>query len=88
MVGIIVFLLYFFREILNKAGPIAKSLAINVYTVYIIHQTILAEVQILFLRIDIPTILKFLFVSLIAVILCFSLSILIRRIPFARRVLG
>jgi glucan biosynthesis protein C len=88
MVGIIVFLLCFLRETLNKAGPIAKSLAINVYTVYIIHQTILAAVQILFLRIDIPTILKFFFVSLIAVILCFSLSILIRRIPFARRVLG
>ena len=88
MVGIIIFLLYLFRERLNEAGSIAKSMAINVYTVYIIHQTILAALQMLFLRIDIPTILKFFFVSLIAVILCFSLSMLIRRIPYARRVLG
>ncbi len=88
MVGIIVFLLYFFRERLNQTGPIAKSMAINVYTVYIIHLTILAALQILLLPIDIPTILKFFFVSLITVILCFSLSILIRRIPYARRVLG
>jgi len=88
MVGIIVFLLYFFREKLNKTGSIGKSMAINVYTVYIIHQTILVALQILFLRIDIPTILKFLFVSLITVILCFFLSIFIRRIPYARQVLG
>jgi surface polysaccharide O-acyltransferase-like enzyme len=96
MVGIIVFLLYFFRERLNQTGSIAKSMAINVYTVYIIHQTIvyiihqtiLAALQILFLPIDIPTILKFFFVSLITVVLCFSLSILVRRIPYARRVLG
>ena len=88
MVGVLVFLLYFFRERLNETGPVAESMAVNVYTVYIIHLTILVALQILFLPIGIPTILKFFFVSLITVILCFSLSILIRRIPYARRVLG
>lgn len=88
MVGIMVFLLYFFRERLNQAGPIAESMAVNVYTVYIIHQTILYALAILLLPINIPTILKFFIVSLIAVPLCFLLSILIRRVPYARRVLG
>ncbi|NIO68901.1 MAG: acyltransferase family protein [Anaerolineae bacterium] len=88
MVGIIVFLLYFFRERLNQAGPIAKSMAANVYTVYIIHQTVLVALHILMLPVPIPTIVKFVIVSAIAVPVCFLLSSLIRRIPYARRVLG
>ncbi len=88
LVGIIVFLLYFFRERLNQAGPIAKSMAGNVYTVYIIHQTVLVALQILVLPVPIPTIAKFVIVSAIAVPVCFLLSSLIRRIPYARRVLG
>jgi glucan biosynthesis protein C len=88
LVGIIVFLLYFFRERLNQAGPMAKSMAANVYTVYIIHQTVLYALNILLLDINIPTILKFFIAGLIAVPVCFLLSSLIRRIPYARRVLG
>ena len=88
LVGIIVFLLYFFRERLNQAGPMAKSMAANVYTVYIIHQTILYALNILLLPINIPTIVKFFIAGLIAVPVCFVLSNLIRRIPYARRVLG
>jgi fucose 4-O-acetylase-like acetyltransferase len=88
MIGIIIFLLYFFRERFNKAGFVAKSMAANVYTVYIIHVTIIIALQILMLSIDIPTIMKFFIVSLIAIPVCFSLSTLIRRIPYARRALG
>ena len=88
MVGLIVFLLYFFRERLNKAGSFAKSMAANVFTVYIIHQTILYALQILMLSVNIPTIVKFFIVSLIAVPVCFVLSSIIRGIPYARRVLG
>ena len=88
MIGIIVFLLYFFRERLNQAGPLARSMAASVFTVYIIHQTILFALHALFLPISIPTIVKFFVVALIAVPVCFLLSIPIRRIPYARRVLG
>ncbi len=88
LVAVVVFLLYFFRERLSKAGPLARSMAANVYTVYIIHQTILFLLHSLALSIDIPTVLKFVIVGLIAVPLCFILSSLIRRIPYARRVLG
>jgi fucose 4-O-acetylase-like acetyltransferase len=88
MIGIIIFLLYFFRERINRTGSVAKSMAANVYTVYIIHITILIALQILMLSANIPTIVKFFIVSLIAIPLCFTLSILIRRILYAKRVLG
>ena len=87
-IGITVFLLHYFRERFNNAGSLGRSMAANVYTVYIIHQTLLYSMNILFLSIDIPTIVKFFVVSLITVPLCFILSSLIRKIPYARRVLG
>jgi glucan biosynthesis protein C len=88
MVAITVFLLYFFRERFNRAGPVARSMAANVYTVYIIHQLVLIALNILMLPVGIPSILKFLIVSLAAIPLCFVLSMLIRSIPYTRRVLG
>jgi surface polysaccharide O-acyltransferase-like enzyme len=60
----------------------------NVYTVYIIHLTLLWILNIIFLSVDIPTILKFFIVSLIAIPVSFALSALIRKIPYAKRVLG
>jgi glucan biosynthesis protein C len=88
MVGIIAFLLHLFRERLNQAGPIARFAATNAYTAYIIHPTILFPVQILLLSIHIHTIVKSLLAALIVVFLCFLLSSPIRRIPYARQVLG
>jgi surface polysaccharide O-acyltransferase-like enzyme len=87
MVGVIVFLLYVFRERFNQAGSVAKIMAASVFTVYIIHQAVLYFLNTLFLPVSIPTIVKFILVSLIAVPLCFLLSIPIRKIPYADRVL-
>ncbi|MEJ2562075.1 MAG: hypothetical protein P8Z42_05225, partial [Anaerolineales bacterium] len=69
-------------------SPLLKSMAASVFTVYIIHQTILFALNVLFLSVPIPTILKFAIVSLIAVPSCFVLAALIRRIPYTKRVLG
>jgi glucan biosynthesis protein C len=88
MVGITVFLLYLFRERYNRTGPVATSMAANVYTVYIVHQLVVIALNILMLPVGIPSILKFLVVSLAAIPLCFLLSMLIRMIPYSRRVLG
>jgi surface polysaccharide O-acyltransferase-like enzyme len=88
LIAVMTFLLYFFRERITQAGPLARTLAASVYTVYIIHQTLVTAVDILFIPISIPTILKFVFVSIISVPLCFGLGILIRKIPYAQRVLG
>jgi glucan biosynthesis protein C len=65
-----------------------RSMAKNVYTVYITHLTLLWGMNILFLSVSIPTILKFFIVSLITIPLSFLLSSLIRKIPYATRVLG
>lgn len=88
LIAVVTFLLYFFRERLNGTSPLLRSMAASVYTIYIIHQTVLIALHVLFLPVDIPTILKFLVVSLIAVPLCFGLAVLIRRIPYAKQVLG
>lgn len=88
MFAVIVFLLYYFRERFNQAGPLAKSMAANVFTVYIVHQTVLTALNILLLDVSIPTIVKFFIVGIIAVPVCFVLSSLIRRIPYTKRVLG
>jgi surface polysaccharide O-acyltransferase-like enzyme len=88
LVGITVFLLYFFRDRFNKAGPLLRSMARNVYTVYIIHLTVLWGMNIVFLSVHIPTILKFFIVSFITITLSFYLSSLIRKAPYAKRVLG
>jgi hypothetical protein len=86
--GITVFLLYFFRERLGKAGSLARKMAENVYTVYIIHLTVLSGITLVFLSINIPTILKFFIVGPITVLICFPLSGLLRKIPGVKRVLG
>ena len=88
LIAVLTFLLYFFRERITQAGPLARILAATVYTAYIIHQTIVIAVDILFVPMSMPMILKFVFVSIISVPLCFGLGILIRKIPYTQRVLG
>jgi hypothetical protein len=88
LIAILTFLLYIFRERFNRTSPLLRSMAASVYTVYIIHQTVLFVFNILFLQVDIPTIIKFPIVSLIAIPVCFGLAVLIRKIPYADRVLG
>jgi len=88
LIAVLTYLLPFFHERFSQAGRFARTLALSVYTVYIIHQTIVIALDILFISTSIPTILKFIFVSIISVPLCFGLGILIRKIPYTRRVLG
>jgi len=88
MVSIIIFLLYFFREKLNRASAITMGMAASAYTVYIIHQTVLYSLNVGFLSVEIPSYVKFFAVSLIGVALSFLFSIPIRRLPYAERVLG
>jgi surface polysaccharide O-acyltransferase-like enzyme len=87
-IAALTYLLYFFRERFSQAGPLLRSMSKSVYTVYIIHQTLIIALNLLFLPVAIPTLLKFVLVSLIGVPVCFGLAGLIRRIPYADRVLG
>ncbi len=82
------YLLHLFRTRFNQAGPRLRSAAANVYTVYIIHQTVVIALNVLFLEVNVPTILKLVIVAAIAIPVCFALAGLIRKIPYAQRVLG
>lgn len=89
LIGIPIWLIYMFREKFTHHGRISRTLAANVYTVYIIHQPILIAINVAFLSITIPTVVKFIFVSLITIPLCFLLShFIVRRIPYAKKILG
>ncbi|MFX1305645.1 MAG: acyltransferase family protein [Promethearchaeota archaeon] len=89
LIGIPIWLIYMFRERATHHERVIKALGANVYTVYIIHQPILIAFNVAFLSIAIPTVLKFILVSLITVSLCFILShFFFRKIPYAKHVLG
>ena len=82
------FLLSRFREKHNHTGTVAKNAAGGVFTVYIIHATVLYAIQISLRNLGIPSILKFLVVGSATVVISFALSAAIRKLPIVRRVLG
>lgn len=88
LMAAMIFLIHLFRTRFNQAGSWLSLLAANVYTVYIIHQTILYAVNIGLLGVDLPSIVKFFVAAVITIPVCFLLSALIRRLPMATRVLG
>lgn len=81
-------LVYVFRRYLDRQGKLAGFLVPNAYTAYIIHALVITIVA-MFARDLLPLypLLKWVVVALIALPLCFGLSSLIRKIPYAARVL-
>ncbi|MBV7339080.1 acyltransferase family protein [Chloroflexi bacterium TSY] len=88
MIAMLIVLLYLFRTCFNRSNPLLQMMAANAYTVYIIHATVLYAVNIGLLSVAWPSILKFFVAGAITVSVCFLLSILIRRLPGATKVLG
>ena len=88
LIAVLTFILYFFRERITQAGRLERALAASVYTVYIIHQTVVIAIDIFFVPLSMPPALKFISVAIIAVPLCFGLGMLILKIPGTKRVLG
>jgi len=86
--SISIFLFYFFRERVNMRTPLLALMAGSVYTVYIIHQTIVTWVDTWFIPLDLHMFVKFACVSLISIPLCFFLAFLLLRIPGVKRVVG
>ncbi len=87
VVGICIGLLALFRQRWNRQGKLAKDLAANVYTVCLIHPLVLVAFAYAFQTITLYPLLKFVISVLIALPLCFLISSLIRKIPFANRIL-
>ena len=88
LISVLTFILWFFRERITQAGRLERALAASVYTVYIIHQTVVIAIDIFFVPLSMPPALKFISVAIIAVPLCFGLAMLILKIPGTKRVLG
>lgn len=85
--GMCIGLIYLFRRRWNRQGALARGLARHAYTAYLIHEPVITLLAVAAAGIALHPLLKFGLASLIFVPICFALSILVRRIPGADRVL-
>ena len=85
--GMVIGLLVLFRERLNHQGKLARAMAASAYTVYIIHAPVLVFLSLTFQSVSALTLVKFTLIAPIAVVLCFSLAGLVRKLPLARDIL-
>jgi surface polysaccharide O-acyltransferase-like enzyme len=86
-VAMIAGLIVFFREHLNRQGPLTREASAASYTAYIIHTPVIILFALAVRNVTLYPLLKFALVSLIVVPLCFVLSAGLRRLPGARRIL-
>ena len=87
VVGLGMGLLVLFRERFNHQGRVAKELAADVYTVYLIHPVVLVGFASAFSVVALYPLLKWGIALVVTIPLCFLLSSGIRRIPLVNRVL-
>ena len=86
-VGMCLGLITFFRRFFNGSGKLGRFLSRQAYTVYIIHIPIIVMLALAVRGIHLENLLKFALAALIAVPLCFGVAFLVRKIPFASRIL-
>jgi ABC-type Fe3+ transport system permease subunit len=86
-VSISIGLLVFFRKYLDRQAAFGKFLSTHAYAVYIIHAPLIVGVAYLLQGLHVPQLLKFVIVALITTVLCFVTAYLVRKLPFANRVL-
>jgi glucan biosynthesis protein C len=86
VVGVGIGLLVLFRERWNHQGRVAKELAADVYTVYLIHPVVLVGFAYAFSVVALYPLLKWDIAVEVTIPLCFLISGGIRRIPFVNRV--
>jgi surface polysaccharide O-acyltransferase-like enzyme len=87
IVGVGMGLLVLFRERFNHQGRLAKELAADVYTVYLIHPVVLVAFASAFSVVALYPLLKWGIAVVVTIPLCFLISSGIRRIPLVNRVL-
>lgn len=86
VVGLGIGLLVLFRERWNHQERVARSLAANVYMVYLIYPVVLIGFAYAFHVVMLYPLLKWGIAVLVTIPLCFLISILIRKIPLVNRV--
>jgi glucan biosynthesis protein C len=86
-VAIIVALTVLFRERYNSQGMLAKAMSESAYTVYIVHAPVIIFLALGLREVQLPLLLKWVFVSGLAVPLCFTFSYYFRRLPIMQKIL-
>lgn len=86
-IGLVIGLPYLFWRRFNAQNFFMKALSQNTYMVYIIHLPIVALCQYALLDIPVNPYLKFSIVSAVAIPASFCASVLIRKIPYAKKYL-
>jgi membrane-bound acyltransferase YfiQ involved in biofilm formation len=86
-VSMAILMLSLFRRRFDFQGSLARFLSKNAYSVYIIHPLVIIPLAYVFRGVSLDPLLKFALISPVAVALCFLVSALIRRIPYADHVL-
>ena len=75
------------KDRLNQQGKIAHELSRSAYAAYLIHEIVIVALAYTVRRVEIYPLLKWALASAVALPLCFGLSSLIRKLPYADRVL-
>lgn len=86
-VGISLALLTFFRRFLNRQTRAGRFLSQQAFTVYIIHVPIIVLLALALRGIHLENLVKFSLAAVLGVPLCFALAFLVRKLPFASRIL-
>jgi glucan biosynthesis protein C len=85
--GMCIGLIYAFRRYAPNQGRLTRSLSRNAYAAYIVHGPVITIMALAARDVVLHPLVKLGLVSLVAVPLCFGLSSLIRKLPYADRVL-
>ena len=86
-VGMSITVVYFFRKYADQQGQIAAWASQNAYAAYLIHEPVITSIALAISGVMLYPLLKFTLMGLVTIPLIFMLSAIIRKIPFADRVL-
>ncbi|MED4452657.1 acyltransferase family protein [Metabacillus fastidiosus] len=85
--GIIMTVIIFFRNHVNKNSTVLQMMSDSAYTAFIVHPPIVVFISIIMSKFHIAPFVKFLAVSIAGTIICFLISSFIIKIPYIRKVL-
>jgi glucan biosynthesis protein C len=85
--GMCIGLIYAFRRYSHGQGSLARFLSRNAYAAYLVHGPVITIMALAARDVVLHPLVKFGLASLVTVPLCFGLGSLMRRVPYAARVL-
>ena len=85
--GLSVGLLTWFRKRFNRQGRLMAAMSADSYFVYVIHLYLVITLQNQVIGFNMPAFIKFALVTVFGVIICFSISHLVKMLPFTKRIL-